>query len=490
MSPLSRTALQYSLLNEATLTAEAFSKKLQIGDPLRRQSLPIDASSKSLSPSNVPTDRKAPSPNASHRPEAQSQRMAKSSSEILGPTKSLPKKQPDKNLKPANQTLLVTSPAPICFDDPKRRSKFERSQPIPRTKSDKIVSLFSHLPQYEREHSITSWLRNSKEHIHPEIVRLGAKFASFQTIGANSRCIALLETFKKIITEHQTPNNTTLGRHLDSLLKPMINFLVQFRPLAPGMGNAIRFLKCKIAEVPIDYPEEQAKVSLCDSINTFLQNRIRLAGELVSQHGNTKINNEDVILVFTDASVVVATMERAYHDGKRFRVVVLDSRPLYDGRSLLKRLSKIGISCTYALISSLGYVMRDVTKVLLDAITMFSNGNAMGRVGNALISAVARSMNVPVCIFCETYKFTERMQIDSFVFNELPDPDYLVNRQPNSRDRNETLVGWRDIPALKLLNIMYDVTPAENITVVITDVGMIPCTSIPVVLREYPPHCA
>lgn len=41
---------------------------------------------------------------------------------------------------------------------------------------------------------------------------------------------------------------------------------------------------------------------------------------------------------------------------------------------------------------------------------------------------------------------------------------------------------WQDI-RLGLLNLVYDVTPPDFVDLVITDLGMIPCTSVPVVLR-------
>lgn len=37
--------------------------------------------------------------------------------------------------------------------------------------------------------------------------------------------------------------------------------------------------------------------------------------------------------------------------------------------------------------------------------------------------------------------------------------------------------------SLGLLNLVYDVTPPDFVDLVITDLGMIPCTSVPVVLR-------
>jgi len=41
------------------------------------------------------------------------------------------------------------------------------------------------------------------------------------------------------------------------------------------------------------------------------------------------------------------------------------------------------------------------------------------------------------------------------------------------------------VPSLRLLNLTYDVTPCELVTMVISEVGMTPPTSIPVIIREY-----
>lgn len=138
----------------------------------------------------------------------------------------------------------------------------------------------------------------------------------------------------------------------------------------------------------------------------------------------------------------------------------------------------------------------------------------MSRTGTSIICQQGRLSNVPVMVVCETIKFSERVQLDSFVFNELGDPDELFkdHRQdskycerdsfnlssesrtcaPNTPHRplattlwTTPIKNWRSILNLNLLNILHDVTPPEFITVVICEVGLIPATSIPVVLREY-----
>jgi len=48
------------------------------------------------------------------------------------------------------------------MDDAKLRSKVEKDQVIHRTESQKLVPLFSHLQQYERETSLTADLKQMK----------------------------------------------------------------------------------------------------------------------------------------------------------------------------------------------------------------------------------------------------------------------------------------------------------------------------------------
>lgn len=101
---------------------------------------------------------------------------------------------------------------------------------------------------------------------------------------------------------------------------------------------------------------------------------------------------------------------------------------------------------------------------------------------------LANEHGVPVLVCCETYKFAERVLLDSICYNELGDPDELVPRAEHSSaapaSPSVQLADWRDIPRLKLLNLVYDVTPMKYLTMVITEAGVVPPTSVPVIIRE------
>lgn len=52
----------------------------------------------------------------------------------------------------------------------------------------------------------------------------------------------------------------------------------------------------------------------------------------------------------------------------------------------------------------------------------------------------ANYLQIPVLFCCETYKFTDRIQLDAITCNELGDPDDLVTRTC----RGDILSDWRD----------------------------------------------
>ena len=348
--------------------------------------------------------------------------------------------------------------------------------------AQKQVPLFSHLPQFDRISSLSQNVGFSPNEIHPCVLRLGLQYDRGVIIGSNARCVAMLAAFKTVIADYTTPLGTSLNRDLDKRLKPLIQFLTDCRPHSISMGNGIKFLRHHIHHIKPEASDEEAKAMLAEEIDSFIQERITFAGEVIVKHALKKVADEgDVILTYARSHVVEQLLLTAHASGKKFRVVVADSRPLCEGRRLRSRLARAGIECTYILLNAISYVMKDVTKVFMGAAGFMSNGAVTSRVGTACVSMMAQAYSVPVIFCCETYKFCERVQLDSICNNELADPDMLVH---TGGDGEPPLSDWRDQPSLKLLNLMYDLTPARYVSLVVTEVGMTPPTSVPVLIRE------
>lgn len=237
--------------------------------------------------------------------------------------------------------------------------------------------------------------------------------------GGNARCIAMLQAFQESIKDYSTPPEKSLIRDLTSKINCYVSFLIECRPLSISMGNAIRFLKRRITSLPLNLSESEAIASLLSDIDRFINEKIILADKVIVKHAVTKIRDGDVLLTYASSSAVELLLLHAHELGKKFRVVIVDSRPKLEGKMLLRRLVGKGISCTYTHINAVSYVMHEVTRVFLGASSVLANGTVFSRVGTACVAMVAHQFRVPVLICCEAYKFHERVQLDSICSNEL-----------------------------------------------------------------------
>ncbi|KAL1209203.1 hypothetical protein V5N11_015955 [Cardamine amara subsp. amara] len=372
------------------------------------------------------------------------------------------------------------------YDDKNRVEKAKKRAVVEQTESKNKVELFLHLPQYERGNQLLNLSSNifTLDTIHHAVYKVGLLHLAGDISGDNARCIAMLQAFQEAIQDYTTPPKKDLTMDLTAKINGYVSFLIECRPLSMSMGNAIRFLKNQIRKLPGNLSESEAKASLCSEIGRFIGEKIVLADKVIVQHAVTKIRDGEVLLTYGYSCVVEMILLYAHEIGKKFRVVIVDSRPNLEGQKLLRRLVTRGLDCTYTHINGISYIMREATRVFLGASSIFSNGTLYSRVGTACVAMVANAFSVPVIVCCEAYKFHERVLLDSICSNELGDPDAIANI-PSFRTNAKHSKTMENKKNLQYLNLMYDSTPSEYISMIVTDYGMIPPTSIPVIVREY-----
>ncbi|EGW31825.1 uncharacterized protein SPAPADRAFT_140367 [Spathaspora passalidarum NRRL Y-27907] len=416
----------------------------------------------------------------------------------------------------------------------------------------KVPHLFGHLETREQRNASSPSISHI---VHPAILSLTLKYSNYKVVGSTSRAKNMLIVFKKVIEDYVTPANTTLTRHLTGHLSHQIEYLKSGRPLSVSMGNAIRWLKQEISNISIDTTEAQAKEILCSKIDDFVKEKIEYSDKLIVDIASKHIVDGCTVLTYGHSQVLEELFQYCVlEQGKRFNLIIVDSRPLFEGKKLLKNLvntflpdddindlesinsakfrmrepiTKNHISVHYVLLNSLAStLLRDVDVVFLGAHAMLSNGRLYSRVGTALVAMMCHTRNIPVLTCCESIKFSDKVQLDSVTTNELADADDLIrnidskkppqkksfaleqfikqqeeqnkpNKQQNTKkgtqtpteesneDESEPLKNWKEMKSLNILNILYDLTPPEYIDKVITELGSLPPSSVPVILREY-----
>lgn len=435
--------------------------------------------------------------------------------------------------------------------------KKQLSQAVYKDEGKKIPALFSHLETREQRNALSPTVSHI---VHPAILTLSLNVASHKIVGSTARLREMLKVFKAVIRDYQTPENTTLTRHLTGHLLHQIEYLKSARPLSLSMGNGIRWLKQEISHVSIDTLEQDAKAALMQKIDDFIRERIELSGQLIIENSSHHITDGCTVLTFGHSEVLLKLFQHCVvEEGKLFNLVIVDSHPLFEGKKLLAGLvdtkvkapehdsesvapptrrstplpsiTREKLKITYVLLNLLSStVLEDVDLAFLGAHAMLSNGYLYSRVGSAMIAMMCNRRNISVLTCCESIKFSDRVQLDSVTTNELADPDDLLanigaNRPPQrksmaleqfiklqeelkkanapvrkqgSAEKKDAaaaaaaeeaaahpLKNWKKIPLLNILNIMYDLTPPHYINKVVTELGALPPSSVPVILREY-----
>jgi translation initiation factor eIF-2B subunit delta len=208
-------------------------------------------------------------------------------------------------------------------------------------------------------------------------------------------------------------------------------------------------------------------------MEAYIQERINFADKAIAKTVEEKIIVDgDVILTYANAEVISVVLKEAAKR-KKFRVIVVDSKPLLEGKILLHTLREAGLDCTYILLNALSFVMKEVTKILLGAEALMNDGSVYGRIGTACVAMSAKK-NLPVLVCGETYKISNRIQLESITMNELGNPKHVL---PGELGDN-----------LRVINLLYDLTPAKMVTGVVTEMGILPPTSVSVLLREMNPQ--
>ncbi|PWY99902.1 IF-2B-domain-containing protein [Testicularia cyperi] len=333
-----------------------------------------------------------------------------------------------------------------------------------------------------------------RSNIHPSILRLATQLAEYKLMGADTRAIALLQAMADVIRDYTTPRGEALNRDLLKMVSSQVGHLVEARAMGTSQGVAVRYLKYEISVVSADLTEEEAKEHLLERIDHFIRDRIVYASKIIRTQAGSKIKEGDVVMTFARSSVVEGTLLAAWKRGVRFSVIVIDTRPLLEGKALLSVLLAAGIPCTYGLISSLSSLMSRADLLLLGTSALLANGALYSRAGTATCAMLAKEKGIPVIVCCETYKFSERVQLDSFVQNEAGNPhdlllpsDEWMDEDPSSTHRTGLLTPEevRRNPNIAVVNLLYDVTPPRYISAVASEVGLSGPESVGVILRDY-----
>ena len=230
--------------------------------------------------------------------------------------------------------------------------------------------------------------------------------------------------------------------------------LAACRPSMAPLANKVGYLFSELDKVD-DLKTYRARVS---EVGTQIINSSKQSKKQIAEH--LKIIEGDAKTVFTysySGTVVDVLRQVSYK-----RVVVTESRPMFEGRKLAEELGKEGVDVLLVVDGAAGMYVSAADICLIGADSVQFNGSAVNKVGSKLLAYAAKDQGVPYYVLCDTSKFNVLNYLGQSIELEEKTPDEVSMPLEN----------------VTIKNPYFEVVPPELITGVVTEMGLMTALDI------------
>jgi ribose 1,5-bisphosphate isomerase len=227
--------------------------------------------------------------------------------------------------------------------------------------------------------------------------------------------------------------------------------LIATRPTEPALRSSLAKVLARVQSSEIRSVEllRRHAVRACEDITGHL----RTALLQIASFGSDLVKEGDTVLTHCHSHSVVEILKQAKARGRNFRVIVTETRPLYQGLKTARDLLKVKIPVIYGVDSAIGSFIRDATKVLVGCDAILLDGSIVNKVGTFPLALLAREFGKPFYVSGETVKVTESVKLEERDPKEVIDP--------------------KKLKGARVANPAFDITPAKLIEAIITERGLV-----------------
>ena len=269
----------------------------------------------------------------------------------------------------------------------------------------------------------------------------------------------------------QASRNDAVDEFLQEIDR-VASYLATSRPTAVNLFWALDRMKAVISDVDASTSSELHDRLLAEA-RSIEQEDVAMCSA-IGHHGSTLLKSGMSILTHCNAGglatagdgTALAVMFQAAADGKGIHVFADETRPLLQGARLTTwELQQRGIPVTLICDNMAAQVMKEgrIQIVITGADRIAANGDAANKIGTYGVAVLARYHGIPFCVAAPSSTFDL----------SLPDGSGIPIEQ---RASEEVTCGFgtRTAPDnTNVYNPAFDVTPAELITAIITERGII-----------------
>lgn len=261
------------------------------------------------------------------------------------------------------------------------------------------------------------------------------------------------------------------GPEFDAMMEQAFETLGQSRPTAVNLFWALERMRNRLAVLRGADPQTTA-AALLDEAHAIREEDVRL-NRALGRHGSALLADGARVLTHCNAGALataghgtaLGVIRSAVESGKRIRVLADETRPFLQGARLTAwELQQDAIPVTVIADNAAGFLMSrgEVDAVIVGADRVAANGDVANKVGTYAVAVLARRHRLPFYVACPLSTIDRRIATGADI--------------PIEERGAEEITGYGSVrwaPAgVAARNPVFDVTPAELVTALITEKGV------------------
>ena len=290
---------------------------------------------------------------------------------------------------------------------------------------------------------------------HADIVTLVDRVRKDEIGGAADTAKEVVDALAKLVRDSKAQDTRALVAEVDDAVLDIMRVMPS---LAPAINALHRFVGSMERGEAEGASVAAMKTILEKSRNDFFEWSDNALGR-VAQYGAEKVSQGDRVFMYSMSSSVWRILRTAKQQGKDFEVVVTESRPGNEGLWTVTEMDKAGISVSVSIVACMGELIPHCQLAFAGADVISSTGHALNKAGTYPSALVAKACGVPFYIAADTLKF------DSGTLFGLP--------YRNEAFKREEVLDSSFPERVRVLGHLFDETPPDLITGVITELGIL-----------------
>lgn len=258
----------------------------------------------------------------------------------------------------------------------------------------------------------------------------------------------------------------------DRALAAALCVLAESRPTAVNLFWALERMK-RVLESTASTPPPARAESLLAAAREILDEDVRICRQL-GAHGAALLPDGARVLTHCNAGALataghgtaLGVIRSAVESGKRISVIADETRPFLQGARLTAwELLEERIPVTLITDNMAGHLMArgEIDAAIVGCDRVARNGDVANKIGTYMVAVLARRHQIPFYVACPLSTIDRAIADGSQIPIEERAPEEVTE-----------VMGTRVAPAgIRVKNPAFDVTPAELVTALITEKGVI-----------------